>query len=607
LSSIIRLAIGIPLGQTIFGWITFLLSTRSPFQPYHGLFSLLLQTLSAYFLNRRNSQPRKQNRHTFNSVAFLSFLSFSTLLTWIFYNGMLYESIRTLSSGHADFPIHMGLIASFTHGCNTHRKHLFDIVTPFYSGEPLAYSFMPDFYTATLMLSGCATLRCAVFVPSLLMVYSLVYAIYSLAVLFCDNPWVGFISLFLFFNLGGLGFIRWSDPSRKWLGDSVFRWGNQEHGYWFHSILQVLIPQRGVLFALPICYWTLFLLIQGVIRDDSKLMSLAGILTAATPQLMVHGYVALAQWSIAFCLIKFPWKNRSKWFGYVRLWLWFGMIAVAFGLPQFYPFLGRLANQHSSDQFLRIIPIYKKFLSNLIGASDSWTAIFKLWWRGLGVFAAIALCFGFVLLDRLQLSIYFPSLIVFAFANFVLYQPWECDNLKIHYSAWIPIALPVVGQYIFRLLRLKKTWAIGIVLLIACSLSAAWQTLTQSQNRIELMEADAVQVGLWVSENVPRTAVFVAQSWHAIPTASIAGRQSFMGSSGLLAGHGLERSARLEKLRAMQTSPNNTALFESNGVEYVYTRADSDTASFEQFVNNTAWIKVWEMNRQRIWRRFTGV
>jgi hypothetical protein len=157
-SPLVRLAIGVPLGQVIFAWITFLLSSGSPFQPYHGLFAFLFQSVCAYFLTRHNSQQRKQIRHPLNSVAFLGVFSFGILLTWIFYYGMLYRGNSTLASGYADFPIHMSLIVSFTHGCNSHRKDLFDIVTPFYSGEPLAYSFLPDFYSATLMLSGCATI-----------------------------------------------------------------------------------------------------------------------------------------------------------------------------------------------------------------------------------------------------------------------------------------------------------------------------------------------------------------------------------------------------------------------------------------------------------------
>jgi hypothetical protein len=432
---------------------------------------------------------------------------------------------------------------------------------------------------------------------------SLVCAVYALAVLLTGNAYVGLLANALFFNLGGLGFTRWADRAREWRGDSVFAWGRAEHAYWLHPIMQVLVPQRGALFALPLCYWAIAALVLGVRHADARLMALAGLATAATPLMMAHGYVAVAQWAIGFCFMRFPWGARAKWLPYARLWLWFGGVAAALGLPQFYPFLARLAAPASAGRFLTVAPTFALFRANLRNAPPGWLALPAMWWRALGAFAGIALGAGFLVLDRRQFAIYCPSLLVFAVTNFVLYQPWECDNIKIYYAAWIPIATPVVALYIYRLLRRRRTVVVGAALLAACVLSAAWQTGAQIGARRVIAPPESVRAALWIAENVPRSAVFLNTPWHACPVTAIAGRQTFLASVGWAVGHGLETTARMQALRAMQANPADIALFEKHNITYVYSWGEDDAAAFNRLNNDTHWAKVWELRSQRIWRR----
>jgi hypothetical protein len=89
---------------------------------------------------------------------------------------------------------------------------------------------MTNFITAALMATGKATLRAALFFPSALISVSLVIAMYILSFEFSRCHMTAALSIALFVNLGGLGWIRLVWPDHGY-GDWVHNWGKDQYEY----------------------------------------------------------------------------------------------------------------------------------------------------------------------------------------------------------------------------------------------------------------------------------------------------------------------------------------------------------------------------------------
>jgi hypothetical protein len=415
-------------------------------------------------------------------------------------------------------------------------------------------------------------------------------SLFSLALEFTGSQFSAMLSVLFFVNLGGLGWLRLLDPEHGY-GDWVHNWGNGRYEYWLHPLMHILVPQRASLWSMPLCYWTILLLIHAVEHRDWRLFLLAGILTGLTPLVQVHSFVALAQWSLTFFLVKFPFKKPNV--RYISLWAVFGITANALALPQFAPFRHRLSASRS--QFLQFNPIWR----TPERGGRSFPAL-ALWWNGLGVFWALSLL-GIVALTRRQLAAYVPSLVVYAVTNVVRYQPWELDNTKLFYAAWIPVALPVVSQYLVAVARARVVMlVVAVVLGFAASLSSFIHTVVCLSWRSPIFESHDFAFGHWVAENTATKAVFLTSDWHAHPAATVAGRQLFMGYGGWVESHGLDYWGRSNDYTRMQNGTGNIATFKRYGIEYTISRL-GEFGEFER-TEGTSWRQIYQDSDYRVWK-----
>lgn len=394
--------------------------------------------------------------------------------------------------------------------------------------------------------------------------------LYSLIYYFTKSHLSCFIGLIIFTNLGGLGWTHVfdprhrNDPRRDWIHD----WGNGQEEYWFHPIMHIIIPQRSAMWSLPLCVWTILCLAIGLENHNYKMFILAGLLTGFMPQVQVHSFVAIAQYSIALCLITFPYHKRSKWKHYITIWAIYGIVANSIGFFQLIPYFHRTSKNRRS--FININPIW-----NMNQKRGIHFAPIILWWRGLGVFAAISLIFGWVLLDKWQITLYIPSIVVFVITNFIRYQPWELDNTKLFYAAWVPVALAVVSKYITHFITNPKTLygkfigtLVAFAFIFASSYSAYMSTVQSMFFPTTIYNKDDYKFGLWVAENTPQKAVFLFEAATYNPIVSIAGRQVFLGFNGWVISHGLDYS-RERSQNAMYFNADRLDLFKQNNISYV--------------------------------------
>lgn len=569
-----RLFCGAVIGFIANSWIVFILSFFFGLTAFCGFLSITIMFISTFLMRKYNE---KNNKHT----SFIFHLTDFQLFTYIFfgiiyfifmYASQFYGYTKSKGAGFSDMPFHLNIINSFSVGCNNKRDKMFNILTAFYSGTQLVYPFIPNFHAALLMATGLTSARYAMLIPSVFIVFSLIIALYSLIFYFTKSHLACFIGLIIFTNLGGLGWTHVfdprhrDDPRRDWIHD----WGNDQEEYWFHPIMHIIIPQRSAMWSLPLCVWTILCLAIGLENHNYKMFILAGLITGFMPQVQVHSFVAIAQYSIALCLITFPYKKKSKWKQYIILWAVYGIVANSIGLFQLTPFFIRTTKNKGS--FININPIWRMNQKRNVRFAP-----IILWWRGLGVFAAISLVFGWVVLDKWQITLYLPSIIVFIITNIIRYQPWELDNTKLFYAAWVPVALAVVSYYIEHLITHPKTLfgkflgsLLAFSLVFASSYSSYMSTIQSMFFPTTIFGKEEYQFGLWVAENTPPKAVFLFSFATNNPIVSIAGREVFMGFVGWVFSHGLDVS-RTQAESQMYHNPNNIDLFKKNNVSYVAT------------------------------------
>lgn len=553
---------------------------------------------------------RKQNikNHTSGFKFYLTkaqawaYLVFGFIFFVIMYASMFSGYTKTKGAGYSDLPFHLNIISSFTMGCNNKRTGFFRVLTAFFAKEPLVYPFIPNFHCALLVSTGYTSIRHALLYPALFITYSLLMSIYSLSYYFTKSHFASIVSVILFTNLGGLGWTHLhdprhrNDPRRDWIHD----WGNNQMEYWFHPIMHIMIPQRSALWAMPLAYWAILCLMIGVEHGDWKMFALAGLLTGFLPQLQVHSYVSVAQYAVILCILTFHYNFKTKeWKKDLILWTIYAIVANVIAFPQLPPYFHRVGN--ARHEFLMYNPIWKSSQY-----SKRRFVPIILWWRGLGIFAAIALVFGYAEATKRQIIFYIPALFVFVTTNIIRYQPWELDNTKLFYAAWIPVALPFVSQYLCALVKRPKNvisqilgFGIFIIFLVGCCLSAYMSTVQSLFWPTGIFGTRDYKFGLWVAENTPPKSIFIFESMPGNVIDCIAGRQVFYGYGGWVSSHGLDFGRkRIEN--DLLRNPNNIQGFKEQGVSYVVNSREN--IKFKPAKDNKHWTKVCKYDRYELYK-----
>jgi len=587
-----RFFAGIPIGFFSFAWISYIVSYYTKLNEICGIISVLITILLVIPLKIVVKKQKLKSKFKFSELQLHTYIFAGIFYVFIMYLSMLRKGRFTKGAGYGDLPFHLNIISSFAHGCNTNRKSFYDINSLFYAGERLAYPFLTNFFTSVLMATGFSTLQAAMFFPSALMSLSLAYGMYHLAFLFSKNHFVSMLSLVLFVGLGGNGWIYVFKPSNGY-ADWIHNWGHDQYEYWFHPIMHVLVPQRASLWSMPLCYWSIIMLIYGIESLNISFFVLAAIYVGFCPLVQLHSFVGIAQWSIVFCLIQFPWKKLNEWRKYLILWFTYGIVANLMAAPQFYPYLNRLKTEKS---FVSFLPIWECKIKQF-----GVFAPIVCWWRGLGIFAAISLVFGWASANIYQIKLYIPSMVVFLVANFVRYQPWELDNTKVFYAAWIPIALPFVSQFLNCVIRKKKISFIAVVLIIISIMSSSMHLFACLLSPTKIFSKNDISFGLWIAENTPLNSLTMSSDSHNHPVSTIAGRMMFQGYGGWLISHGLEYWKHESFRKTLCSSPYMIDEFKSNGINYMIS-LNNEYPEFESITHNKNWVKVFNQSGYSIWK-----
>lgn len=590
-----RFFAGVPLGLFTFAWLVYIVSWKVKLDISAAFPAEITMAIASLLMSIANHRANLVMQVKMPQIQAHAYLGYGFFLSFIMYCAMLRENTYVKGAAYGDLPFHLNIISSFAWGVNNERTSFYGVKSVFYKGVKMAYPFMTNFLSAALISTGNASLRASLLFPSVLISLSLVIGIYLVTFTFTKNHLSAVLSLLIFFNLGGLGWLVIFDGDRSYV-DYVHDWGKEQNEYWFHPIFHVLVPQRASLFSMPCCYWTIIALITGVQKCQWKFFLLAAIYVGFMPLIQIHSYVALAQWSMVYAAITFPWKDKSKWLSYIICWAIFGIVANVMAIPQIPVYLKRV--ESNRKEFVSLNPIWM----NKVEQFNIFAPI-VCWWRGLGVFAAISLVFGWVTLTREQIILYTPSMVVFVITNLIRYQPWELDNTKLFYAAWIPMALGVVSQFYSHLLRYRKMVYVVAVLLFTGALASGIHTLSCMFSESTLYAEEDFEFGEWLAENLPVNNMTVSSDAHNHMVSTIAGRNMFEGYGGWVASHGLEwyKNERMRDL--MCHYPNATELFVKHNISYVLA-LNNEFPEFNNVSWSDTWKKVYEDETHEVWRFF---
>jgi hypothetical protein len=194
---------GIPVGFVCLGWFVFLTSSTSPMTIIHGLLSVLLFSMLSLFLHLRNRKRTISYEIRLDYFQKWTFVFCGLFATMTMYFSMLYDGKSTRGAASSDLPFHLSLISSMAHGRSYDRRR--GLWTPFYANESLAYPILPNYISAVLIVTGRATIRGSLFLPSLLVFWSLLLSVYCFSRYYTSSSIGASISVFLFLGLGRLG------------------------------------------------------------------------------------------------------------------------------------------------------------------------------------------------------------------------------------------------------------------------------------------------------------------------------------------------------------------------------------------------------------------
>lgn len=595
---LVRISIGACFGIAFQSFIFFISSSFYQLTKIHAIIVSLFFFFMAYFfayLNRK-FYPSKVIRYAKHDLFIL--LVCGLFICAGVYNANMQNGFYTRGPAFADLPFHLNIISSFSQGINYKRKSLFDVWSCFQADVRLAYPMFHNLYIAVLINCNDISLSSSLQTTAIIFSLSFIILLYEVFYTYSKSRIISSLSLVTWILLGGLGYTMIFHPiyNKQRANNWILRFSKDHHTTWMQPLIHILIPQRSALFASPLVLTCLICLMKGVKRWDYSYFALAGFCTAFLPQLQVHSFVAMAQFSIATCLIFFPSKLEFR--RTFISWLIYGTISCVIGLPLTFPYWVR-ENENTSS-FIR----FERFWSDDI-YGPLICPIIQIWWKSLGPFGFIMLLFGWVFATSFQLKFWFAAMFVFIITMFVIYQPWKMDNLKLLFAVWLPIAVPYVTQfyvsiYTYATNAYKKTnksihtfiMVVVIFLMLQNTFSSILSFNREYFLKIRFVSKAEYQCGEWISENTPIDSIFMSYSSRFNPASAFAGRQLYLGFISWTAQHGVSGPNRQLQTTKLLQDTNDADFFADEGIQYALL---SETQDFKfPLKGQSPWITVYQ-------------
>lgn len=441
---------------------------------------------------------------------------------WLIYSTG--DSWRILSPYNlGDLSLHLQFIRYFAAGAPFWPE------SPILSGVPLSYPVGADFFNSLLSLVGMPVERGLIWT-------GLVGAALTAWALW---RWGGAFAMAMFLFNGGL------------LGFAIFQTGEirdyQSDAAWKNVFLTMLVPQRGLLYALP-CG----LLLLRCWRDDffhggsGVPRAIQFFLYATMPFFSVHAFLFL---SLALASI-FLFQSTSR-----RTLVLFVLLAV----PPATAAVWLVTGGFSAASGLRWLPGWMQGGDGLM----FWVLNFGAMVVLLPLLAWKSIVRG----DPESRAFGVLSIGTFLLCAFVAFAPWEWDNTKLLLWAWLGAA-PWLWSQVIAPLKAPLRAAICVLLFFSGAVSLVGGL--DRRHGYDLASRSALARAAKELESVPALARLAVEPRYNHP-AILLGRPVVCGYEGHLWSHGLDYKTTAEKLRnILQPGPGWIGDANDIGAAWIY-------------------------------------
>ena len=453
-------------------------------------------------------------------------------------------------------------------------------------GTPLAYPYLTDALSTSMLMLGMSIQQALVVPGTLLMLLTYVgYMLLARELLGGRNKAIVVAALLFFLN-GGLGFLYDFDMAGR---DGFAKIAEIFTGYyrtpanqpelnlrWSNVIADLLIPQRALLGGWAMGIPALYLLITSSRARSMKETVVLALWASCLPLVHTHTFLALGLFSGGYLIgrmIAHPGQRKGI---LVRAGVYLGIVLVL-AMPQL---LGNAIRQTVDGGVIRI----QFDWVNNNGGMTLIDGYLWFWVKNVGLPFILIFCACLNARRRGQLDVLLGMTAIYVVADWVLFQRNPYDNNKLFYI-WFMFGAIFAADYgsvlMQRLAGLRGRNVLCALFLIASVLSGSLSLARECVSGYQLFSDTAVAAGEWIAENTEKDDVFLTGQQHINPVCSLAGRQILCGSSLYVFYHGLDYERQSGDCRRFYEHPAQYAdVLEAYGVDYIYV-SDYERADFD--------------------------
>lgn len=463
--------------------------------------------------------------------------------------------------------------AHFTMGSAMAFRSLFLSESPLLIHAPFHYPYFVNWLSAVLVRAGLPFVT-AFTLPSFVMTMVFAAALfYFYRALFRSDRTAALGAMFFFFQ-GGVGFIHLiaealatNDVWHGLLFPGHFATQMDSIGIRYVSVIySMLIPQRGFPLGMAMGLFCLAYLWN---RRTPHRCAIAGLVYGFLFFVHSHSFLAISIVFLLWGIADVVWSREGTWKRRLTLWAFVAEVGILTALP-FMWIMGMF-----SHGFAPAI----KWLPGWYASEDdiNWIVFWFRNWMFLPVIGLAGLYFWIrnqSSREEQRRTAFFvaPFLVLFALANLFLFQPWIWDNTKIF--VWVSVAMCGLAAY-----AIVQWWsgpivqkiAVVVLTFILCCSGAidAYRVMVRSLNGGLMYSAEEIALAEWVKEKTSPDSLWLTGDDHHNLLFNLTGRRVLMAYGGWLWTHGYEYDDIENDVGAMLTHPENRALFDSYGIQYV--------------------------------------
>ena len=522
---LIRFAMGVPMGFALAAYIVLVLDILAG--AFYGSLvffaSVLMIAASCYLFvaklrNSMNARKFSKELRDYR-VLYCGIFLISLVLIILQYQGlrMTSQGITGGDNFGVDFLFHLGIGNSLIY-------NKFPPNFPYASGIANVYPFIPDFFSAILVYSGTGLVD-SFYLMNFMLYFSLVAIGSYLFFRLSKNQWVPAVAIIIFMFCGqGVSLLIMGIFNIPLYGHPFASTYVEMHTDFLYLItyplfnyeqplINIFAPQHEYLLAFPYALSIfsigyLEFVVESRRRSNATILFL-GLLVGLMPLIHPPSFIFLLVFGFVILLyLAYAKKGSERTIKLKKLAL-LGIAALAVSLPE----LLFIHSQHIAN------PIVSESITNPVwySAGDGVLPLIILhagfWLEVFGPIIAIGIA-GMFLLNRKQLLLFVPPLILFAIINFFWFPPGFGDSNKytLYLIFFLGFACAVLLQRLFKSRR-RLFKAIAIILLLSIILNGLAEEYFVFSAVYPVANNLALNASSWLRSNTNPNSLFVTNCY----------------------------------------------------------------------------------------------